>query len=111
MLSTIIQNPIIIGIVAISILIWILMKWNEYETKLKCRQRNLSYVNVPNVFWSLITRRQHAQRELDLNEKHGYFYGCNIMNKFTIVLTHPELVQIVCNKEFTNFSNRRVILD
>lgn len=101
---------IIIGIIAISILIWLLFEWKEYETKLKCGQRHLSYARVPSQFWSLLTRQRHDQMELKLDQKHGYFYGCNFFNQFTIILTHPELVQIVCNKEFTNFSNRRVLI-
>lgn len=71
-------------------------------------KRKLKFVRVPSQIWSVITKKRFEYLEQKLLNENNKLYGCcNFLNK-TITTIEPELVQIVFNKEFTNFTNRRV---
>lgn len=108
--SIIYNSFIFIGsILILLIVLWLIyVEWKEYQARVKCDRQNLRYVRVPNILLALLKNQRHDQIESKLHDKYGQIYGCNFANDFTIVLSNPELVQIICNKEFTNFTNHRV---
>ena len=91
----------------------ILGAWNvlnavEKRAKNKSKERRVTYARTPMQLLSIASRKRFDLVEKRMCEKYGKIYGCSHLGSYTIVITDPELIQIVLNKEFTKFPNRRV---
>ena len=98
--------------IIIPLLIWIYIEYREYQVKQQCKRQNLPYVRIPA--WNFAVLFGYGRR-FDLFTtkamlEYGKIFGFNMWNRMTISIADPELVQIVCNREFTKFPNRRVSL-
>lgn len=102
-------NPITI-LSWIGILYWLIYKLLEWIDTEKFRKINLRYIHFPSQFIAIMRRVHYHEIELDGLKKYGPTFGFNLVNSKTIMVAEPELLQIVFNKEFTNFTNRRVCL-
>nr|XP_027194407.1 cytochrome P450 3A4-like [Dermatophagoides pteronyssinus] len=93
----------------IPLLIWIYIELKEYQIKQRCKRQNLPYVRLPA--WNFTVLFGYGQRfDLFITKainEHGKIFGFNMFNRMTISIADPELVQIVCNREFTKFPNHR----
>ena len=96
--------------IIIPLLIWIYIEYREYQVKQQCKRQNLPYVRLPA--WNFTVLFGYGQRfDLFITKainEHGKIFGFNMWNRMTISIADPELVQIVCNREFTKFPNHRV---
>ena len=87
---------------------WSVLNAVEKRAKNKSKERKVNYARTPMQMLSIASRKRFDLIEKQMNEKHGNIYGCSHLGSYTIVTTDPELIQIVLNKEFTKFPNRRV---
>ena len=91
---------------AILIVAWI--EWNEHRVRQKCRRQNIPYVRIPSLSMTLLRRQRYDLIEIDLARKYGKVFGGTMFSEPTIYVTDAELAQIITNREFTKFANRRV---
>ena len=92
----------------VATIFWFLYRYLETNNLKKFKERNIEYVNYPNQLLTVLQRKHFHLKEKRTIEKHGPVFGFNMFLEKTISVTEPELLQIVFNKEFTNFTNRRV---
>lgn len=119
MLSTIfmdfILNPYLVYVISIGIIIFLIwrlyIEFYEYLIKEQCRRQNLKFVRIPSQSMALLRKKRYDIVETELVKKNGKLFGANMLNEMTIYVADAELVQIICNREFTKFSNRRVSID
>ncbi|OTF80508.1 hypothetical protein BLA29_000420 [Euroglyphus maynei] len=101
-----------IGFLAIiPILIFAYIEWTEFQVKQQCKRQNLRYARVPAWNFSLLFKNERRFDKITSKAMHenGKVFGYNMWNQLAITIADPELVQIVCNREFTKFPNRRII--
>lgn len=96
--------------IIIGILIWAWLEWNEHSIKKKFHQQNIRYVRIPSFNITLMSGKRFDLIELDLARKYGKVFGGSMFSEPVIYVTDAELAQIICNREFTKFANRRVSL-
>lgn len=87
---------------------WFLYRLLENINIKSFKERNVKYVNFPSQFLSQLRKKVFHLIEKQEIDKHGTVFGFNLFFNKTIMVAEPELLQIVLNKEFTNFPNRRV---
>ena len=87
---------------------WFIYRYLESNNLKKFKERNIKYVNYPSQLLAMLKRKQFHLMEKREIEKHGSVFGFDLFFVKTIIVAEPELLQIVFNKEFTNFTNRRV---
>ena len=92
----------------VATIFWFLYRYLETNNVKKFKERNVEYVNYPNQLLTMFQRKHFHLKEKRTIEKHGPVFGFNMFFDKTIIVAEPELLQIVFNKEFTNFANRRV---
>ena len=92
----------------VATIFWFLYRYLETNNLKKFKERNVDYVNYPNQLLTMFQRKHFHLKEKRAIEKHGSVFGSNMFFDKTIIVTEPELLQIVFSKEFTNFTNRRV---
>ncbi|OTF78683.1 hypothetical protein BLA29_003577 [Euroglyphus maynei] len=56
---------------------------------------------------AILRKKRFDIMETEFIKTNGKVFGCNMVNQMTIYVADAELVQIVCNREFTKFANRR----
>lgn len=100
--------PILV-ILFIPILVWFYIELQNLRARWKCRKQNIPYARLPSFAKAYLKKKRFDKIENDNFNGDGFAYGSILFNRFTISLSNPELVQIICNKEFTKFSTRRVI--
>lgn len=100
-------SSVIIGtILVLATILWIYLKrWNDKEY----RRRNVKPVDIPSPFWSLLRRKHFHLIENDAVKTFGTVFGVDLFFSKTIFVAEPDLLSIVFHKEFSNFTNRRVI--
>ena len=107
-----ILNPYLLYIISVVIIIFIIwrlyIEFYEYLIKEQCRRQNLKFVRIPSQSMALLRKKRYDIVETELVKKNGKLFGANMLNEMTIYVADAELVQIICNREFTKFSNRRV---
>ena len=80
---------------------------NHNPKKLFAR-RKVKFVPQENLFVAILKKiRLELKRHDDL-QKHGNVFGHVLMGAPTIVVSDPELIELVLSKNFTSFVNRRV---
>lgn len=94
---------VLLVIVALAVL-----EWQEYRTKRKFSKQKVRYVRSPSSFLCLAFNKRFDLIENEIMKKNGPIYGCNFLGKPTIVIDNPEIVQLICHKEFHKFANHRV---
>lgn len=85
---------------------WI-TKWRKRKQR-QFKQRNIKYVKIPNALWSILRGKRLELLKHDFIQREGTIFGFDLFNKLTIMVAEPEVIQLVLNKEFSNFVNRRV---
>ncbi|KAF7488624.1 Cytochrome P450 3A24 [Sarcoptes scabiei] len=95
---------VLLVIVALAVL-----EWQEYRTKRKFSKQKVRYVRSPSSFLCLAFNKRFDLIENEIMKKNGPIYGCNFLGKPTIVIDNPEIVQLICHKEFHKFANHRSI--
>lgn len=86
---------------------FLLSQYFEKQFKLQ----NLKYKNIPSQLLTIFRKGRFERIEQKKLKENNRLYGCDMFFKKTITTIEPELVQIVMNKEFTNFTNRRVSVE
>ena len=92
----------------VATIFWFIYRYLETNNVKKFKKRNVEYVNYPSQLLAMLKKKQFHLMEKREIEKHGSVFGFNLFLDKTIIVAEPELLQIVFNKEFTNFTNRRV---
>lgn len=108
-------NPYLLYIISVVIIIFIIwrlyIEFYEYLIKEQCRRQNLKFVRIPSQSMALLRKKRYDIVETEMIKTNGKLFGANMLNEMTIYVADAELVQIICNREFTKFSNRRVSID
>ncbi|KAH9423402.1 Cytochrome P450 3A4, partial [Dermatophagoides pteronyssinus] len=109
-----ILNPYLVYVISIGIIIFLIwrlyIEFYEYLIKEQCRRQNLKFVRIPSQSMALLRKKRYDIVETEMIKTNGKLFGANMLNEMTIYVADAELVQIICNREFTKFSNRRVFL-
>ena len=99
---------IVVTVVILFIIIWYWLKHNDDVSGREFAKRNLKYVKISNLFKSILTKERIELLKTEAIKREGSVFGFNMLNKYTVMLTEPEIIQTILNKEFTNFTNKRV---
>lgn len=112
MLMGFMLNPYLLYVIAAVFIIALLgrlyYELYEYLMKRQCARQNLKYVRMPSQTIAIIRKQRYDIAETKFVKENGKVFGTNMLNQLTIYVADAELVQIVCNREFTKFTNRRV---
>lgn len=97
-----------LGIALFGSLFWYLSHRIEESTKADFAKRNVRFIAQPNAFFQILKKERSEFIRLEQVKKEGKVFGFYFIGSPTILVTEPEIAQLVMSKEFTNFSNRRV---
>ena len=81
---------------------------NDRETKSIFTKRNVKFVPQKNLFFESLKKVRLELRRHDHIQEYGTVFGHMMMGVPTIVVSDPELIELIMSKHFTNFVNRRV---
>lgn len=106
----IVPSVLLFAICAVATIVgyWISNRRDNYRKQ--CKLRNLKFVNFPNVMWYALLGKRVETIKSDYLCSQGNVFGFEMFNQLTVMLAEPELIQLVLNKEFASFVNRRVSL-
>ena len=93
---------------AIGTIIYFAIQRSKTNKQIEAKKRNVPYHGMHNMFWYMFIGQRVELIEKQFVQSFGFKFGFNLFGKFTIMLSEPELLQLVFSKEFTNFSDRRV---
>lgn len=112
MLLSDILSPTAVGCTTLALfvafIIYYLFQRANANNKLEAKKRNLQYYGMHNTFVYLFINKKVYEEELEYIKKFGTYFGFNLLNNFTVMLSEPDLIQQVLSKDFTTFTDRRV---
>lgn len=89
-------------------LLWVWLKWKDAQLRRQFRDRNIQFVDFPNLISQSFSKKHFEQEEYDRVKKYGKIFATKIFGQPTIFVADPELIQLILSKDFTSFTNRRV---
>lgn len=82
--------------------------WRDEQARKAFAKRNVKFVKVINLFYAWLFKTKVELVKDEVIRKEGNVFGFNMLGTPTILIADLEIIQLVMNKEFTNFINRRV---
>ena len=96
-------------IVVLTTLYYIYSVWYEQRSQQEFAKRNVPYKHTNGFLWAwLRSERIEWSNDAIIRNEGLKNFGFNMLFKPTILVSDPEIIQLVLSKEFTHFVNRRV---
>lgn len=100
---------LLVLIALIATCLWYYFRWAEERNRVEYARRKVKYLPQRNAFLQVITKERIEETLYQQFKREGNVFGFNFLGRYTICVNEPEIAQLVLSKEFTNFTNRRVI--
>lgn len=80
------------------------------QLRKQCALRGIEPAPEFDLIRSIITHKRPELKFVEYIQNNQQVFGIFSLNMMTVVIANPELIQLVMNKEFTSFVNRRVCI-
>lgn len=100
---------LVVGTTIIATIAWYFLNRSEENNREEYARRNVKYLPQRNAFLQMVFKERLEEAKHEFFKQGHRIFGYNFLNAYTISAAEPELAQVVLSKEFTNFTNRRVI--
>ena len=84
------------------------LKYSDRVTRHEFARRNVKFVQPGNLFMIVASGKRFEVVIDEAVKREGPVFGFNLFGSYTIVVSDPEMSNLILTKEFPNFPNRRV---